>query len=157
MRNAFAMLLVIVLSCLAIGCKSNEADAVVEHFPAAHKQFIEQYGWTIRQFQFEMNYGKGGLGAAAMDRVKELKAKVQLDLNPYINKNVIETEYILNESLQNYNEVSCYLFESEGKVIGGYLALNTSVLKDDVYMITTGPIVPMMSQKEAYKKVILLQ
>ncbi|NBD27230.1 DUF4830 domain-containing protein [Paenibacillus glycinis] len=150
MKKDYVMLLLFAL-CFAIltGCKSNEPEDK-QSFPLAHKQFIEQYGWTIRQFHADTNFGAGTLKASYQERANDLKTKANLDLSPYVDKEVIETEYILNESINNYNEITCHLFESEGKIIAAYLVLNQSVLEEDNYTYKTipGPTRPMMNKED---------
>ncbi|SEO01864.1 hypothetical protein SAMN05518847_105266 [Paenibacillus sp. OV219] len=59
-----------------------------------------------------------------------------------------ESGYDLGEAVGPYNDVIGYVLECEGKVIGGYLTLQTETLNGDIYNITKGPSVPIVNRKD---------
>lgn len=56
--------------------------------------------------------------------MKDIKGFGHVDLTPYIDKEVIETGYILQEKTATYNQIVGYILESGDEIIGGYLVFN---------------------------------
>jgi hypothetical protein len=51
-----------------------------------------------------------------------------VDLASFLDREVIETGYILQEKTTTYNQIVGYILESDHKIIGGYLAFKQRLL-----------------------------
>jgi hypothetical protein len=135
----------ILLFCI-VGCSVNN-----ESHPRLHEQFFQEYGWEINQFLSSKDYGQGVL-SVDKDFMKEVLINGKIDLAPYKDKAVLVTEYRLDPTVGVFNKITGYVFQSEGKVIGGYLMLNQELLEGSIYTTIEGQSLPMMKFDEVKKR-----
>lgn len=109
-------------------------------------ELFERYGWTIKSFSEESKYAPGSF-PDLKEHYELLVKKGKINLEQYINEEIIETGYLFEESVGPFNYVLGYLLESEGKIIGSYLTINQQNLNGSVYEIITGPTIPIANKE----------
>jgi len=93
----FIILILLVLT----GCKENKLEPIELH-NKQHVTYLNQYAWSIDHFASETKYAPRTL-QDYKEHVSTIRTEGHIDLTPFIDKEVIETGYILHEKTDHYN------------------------------------------------------
>lgn len=116
-------LLFILMLVIFVGCNREDDEVVVEIHKEQHINYLEKYGWGIDRFASETKYAAHTL-QSFKSHVKDIKELGDVDLTRYLDQEVTETGYILQEKTMTYNQIVGYILESGNEIIGGYLVFN---------------------------------
>ncbi len=138
------------------GCKEKENKIEsIEHFNKQHVTYLNEYGWSIERFASETNYAAGTLQSYE-DHMNTIRTQGNVDLTPFIEEEVVETGYILNEKTDHYNQIVGYILESGENIVGGYLEFNHEVKQiDGIIRIDKGETTPMFNSNDMNEQSIL--
>ncbi|WP_199616392.1 DUF4830 domain-containing protein [Paenibacillus alkalitolerans] len=96
---------------LLIGCGKGTTEEISEK----HIQYFDSFGWHVKDKISEklevMNY--------LPELIQTLRI-AGLDLEPYKNKELVITTYVLKEKQKTGKKMYVSIYEIEGKIIGGH-------------------------------------
>lgn len=149
MRSMILMLLVLLVLA---GCKEHTKESV-EIYNPQHTEYLQQYGWHIGQYYSETRFQANTL-QDYQEHVDKIRTEGHVDLSPYLDRDVIETGYVLKEKTDHYNHIVVYILESGGAIIGSYLDFNHEVVQPSgeiqVNAGQTTPMFPSNQKDEQY-------
>ncbi|GIO96059.1 hypothetical protein J14TS5_11450 [Paenibacillus lautus] len=142
-------LLFILMLVILVGCnKEDDGVVVIETYKEQHIKYLDEYGWSIDRFGSETKYAAHTL-QSFKSHVKDIKELGHVDLTPFLDKEVIETGYILQEKTMTYNQIVGYILESGNEIIGGYLVFNHEAEQaDGTLHIDQSNMNPILHRKE---------
>ncbi|MEK4980014.1 DUF4830 domain-containing protein [Bacillus sp. FSL K6-6540] len=141
-------LLIICVLVILVGCNRQDDEIITETPKEQHVKFLEDYGWSIDRFASETKYAPSTL-PSYQKHVKDLKDLGHVDLASFLDREVIETGYILQEKTTTYNQIVGYILESDHEIIGGYLVFNDELeQKDGTFTIDQSEMNPMLHRKD---------
>lgn len=153
MRFKIVIFLILFVLILA-GCKEDKKE-YRGFYNKIHTDYLQKSGWNAERFASETKYAAGTL-KDYKEHVNTIRTDGQFDLTPFLDKDVIETGYVLKEKTDLYNQIVAYILESGGEVIGGYLEFNHEVVQPDgVIQVNAGQTTPMFNSNEKEEQSII--
>jgi hypothetical protein len=141
-------LLFILMLVIFVGCNKEDDVIIMETHNEQHINYLVDYGWSIDRFASETTYAASTL-QSYQSHVNDIKEFGHVDLTPYIDKEVIETGYILQEKTTKHNQIVGYILESGDAIIGGYLVFNHEAEQaDGTLHIDHSDMSPILHRKE---------
>ncbi|MGG3506527.1 DUF4830 domain-containing protein [Paenibacillus lautus] len=141
-------LLFILMLVILVGCNKEDDGVVIEIHKEQHINYLEDYGWSIDRFASVTKYAAHTL-QSFKSHVKDIKELGHVDLTPFLDKEVIETVYFLQEKTMTYNQIVGYILESGNEIIGGYLVFNHEAKQaDGTLNIDQSNMNPILHRKE---------
>ncbi len=115
--RACGVLLVSVLLVIGgvSGC-ATQPDAPSPPIPKAHPDYIASFHWHIEKPLESTVYPKGYFRGERLGQIKAAGA----DLTPYVNEEIKETGYVLQEREQ-YGKIYFFLYEVNNKIVAAHL------------------------------------
>ncbi|WP_127591725.1 DUF4830 domain-containing protein [Paenibacillus lautus] len=133
---------------ILVGCNKEDDEVAVEIHKEQHINYLDNYGWSIDRFASETKYAAHTL-QSFNSHVKDIKEVGHLEMTPFLDKEVIETGYILQEKTTKHNQIVGYILESGDAIIGGYLVFNHEAEQaDGTLHIDHSDMSPILHRKE---------
>ncbi|MHA0858495.1 DUF4830 domain-containing protein [Paenibacillus sp. CMAA1364] len=138
------------------GCAEKEKGIEsLENYNKQHVTYLKEYGWSIKRFTSETKYAAETLRSYE-EHVNTIRSQGKVDLTPFLDKEVLETGYILNEKTDHYNQIVGYILESGEEIIGSYLEFNHEIeQKDGIIRIDIGVTTPIFKYNEINEQSIV--
>lgn len=138
----------ILMLVILVGCNKENNGVVIEIHKEQHINYMENYGWSIDRFASETKYAAHTL-QSFKPHVKDIREFGHVDLTPFLDKEVTETGYFLQEKTMTYNQIVGYILESDNEIIGGYLVFNHEIKQTDGTLhIEQSNMNPILHRKE---------
>ncbi|NGM80939.1 DUF4830 domain-containing protein [Paenibacillus sp. 7124] len=147
----FKIVIILILLVLA-GCKEIESTEI---YNKEHVLYLNGYGRSAERFKSETKYAAGTL-RFYKEHINTIQTQGHVDLAAFLDEEVIETGYVLNEKTDHYNQIVGYILESRDGIIGGYLEFNKEVEQSDgTIRIDSGETTSMFNSMEINENPIL--
>lgn len=138
----------ILMLVILVGCNKENDGVVIEIHKEQHVNYLQNYGWSIDRFASETKYAAYTL-QSFKSHVKDIKELGHVDLTRFLDQEVTETGYFLQEKTATYNQIVGFILESGNEIIGGYLVFNYEAEQvDGTLHIDQSVMNPILHRKE---------